>query len=83
MHHPAIRDNAPFDLIVANILAGPLMQMAGEIGGQLAAGGSLILSGILDEQADRVVAAYIARGLKLQRSASREGGTTLTFHAAL
>ena len=83
MHHPAIRDNAPFDLIVANILAGPLMQMAGEIGGQLAAGGSLILSGILDEQADRVVAAYIARGLKLQRSASREGWTTLTFHAAL
>lgn len=83
MQHPAIRDNAPFDLIVANILAGPLMRMAGQIGGQLAAGGSLVLSGILDSQADRALAAYVARGLTLQRRASREGWTTLTLHAAL
>lgn len=83
MHHTAIRVNAPFDLIVANILAGPLMTMAGEIGGQLAAGGTLILSGILDAQANRVVAAYVAHGLALQRRASREGWTTLTFCAVL
>ncbi|MCL4143247.1 UNVERIFIED_CONTAM: hypothetical protein GTU68_008005 [Idotea baltica] len=83
MHHPAIRVNAPFDLIVANILAGPLMTMAGQIGGQLAAGGTLILSGILDAQANRVIAAYVSHGLALQRRASREGWTTLTFCAVL
>lgn len=83
MHHPAIRVNAPFDLIVANILAGPLMTMAGSIIGQLAAGGTLILSGILDAQANRVVSAYVAHGLALQRRGSREGWTTLTFCAVL
>lgn len=83
MHHAAIWENAPFDLIIANILAGPLMVMAGQIAGQLAAGGSLILSGILDSQANRVVAAYVAHGLCVERRASREGWTTLTFKAEL
>jgi ribosomal protein L11 methyltransferase len=83
MHHAAIRENAPFDLIIANILAGPLMVMAGQIAGQLAAGGSLILSGILDSQANRVVATYVAHGLCLERRASREGWTTLTFKAEI
>ncbi len=83
MHHAAIRENAPFDLIVANILAGPLIVMSGKIAGQLAAGGSLILSGILDAQANRVVAAYVAHGLSVERRASREGWTTLTFKAEL
>ncbi|MEH6727042.1 MAG: 50S ribosomal protein L11 methyltransferase, partial [Hyphomicrobiales bacterium] len=83
MHHAAIRENAPFDLVVANILAGPLIVMSGQIAGQLAAGGSLILSGILDAQANRVVAAYVAHGLCVERRASREGWTTLTFKAEL
>lgn len=81
MHHAAIRDNAPFDLIVANILAGPLMTMAGQICGQLAASGTLILSGILDAQANRVIAAYVTHGLALQRRSTRGGWTTLTFFA--
>lgn len=83
MHHSAIRGNAPFDLVVANILAGPLMVMSGKIAGQLASGGFLILSGILDAQANRVVAAYVAHGLSVQRRSSREGWTTLTFCAVL
>ena len=56
---PSLRRAAPFDLIVANILARPLMQLAPEMAAHLAPGGSLILSGILDRQRDAVLAAYI------------------------
>jgi ribosomal protein L11 methyltransferase len=44
--------------VVANILAGPLVQMADRIAGCVAQGGVLALSGILREQADEVAAAY-------------------------
>jgi len=49
-----------FDLIVANILAGPLVQFADSITSLLARGGMLALSGVLCEQADEVMAAYKA-----------------------
>ncbi len=49
----------PFDAVVANILAGPLMQLAPQIASHLAPGGHLALSGILREQADDVAAAYV------------------------
>lgn len=60
---PAQFDAAPgaFDAVVANILAGPLVQLAGRITDCLAPGGVLALSGILREQADEVAAAYAAR----------------------
>ncbi len=51
-----------FDLIVANILAGPLCELAPEIMSRLKPGGSLILSGILTRQADTVAAAYATLG---------------------
>jgi len=57
-NHAAIHDAAPFDLVIANILAGPLRQLAGDITGVLAPGGILVLSGILAEQAPRVAAVY-------------------------
>jgi ribosomal protein L11 methyltransferase len=57
--------NAPYDFIIANILAGPLIDMAAEQSKALADGGYLILSGTLKEQAERVEAAYVAHGLKL------------------
>ncbi len=57
--------NAPFDFIIANILAGPLIDMAAEQSKALASGGYLILSGTLKEQAERVEAAYVAHGLTL------------------
>lgn len=81
MHHATIRNNGPFDLIVANILAGPLIVMAGDIAGNLMSGGSLVLSGILEQQTNRVVAAYVANGLRLERQAFRDGWSTLTFQA--
>lgn len=52
-----------FDLVLANILARPLMEMAEELAAARTAGGCLVLSGILERQADAVEAAYRAQGL--------------------
>lgn len=58
---PAIR--GPFDVVVANILANTLVELAPRIAAQLAPGGVVLLSGILGPQEDEVRAAYRARGL--------------------
>ena len=55
----------PYDLIVANILAGPLIDMAADVSGALAREGTLILSGLLITQKPDVLAAYTAQGLSL------------------
>jgi ribosomal protein L11 methyltransferase len=73
------KEHAPYDLIVANILAGPLMGLAPEIAGALASGGTVILSGLLPEQRARMVAAYRAQELALTRSSILNGWLTLTF----
>lgn len=57
--------DAPYDFIIANILAGPLIDMAAEQSKALADGGYLILSGTLQEQAERVLGAYTPHGLSL------------------
>jgi ribosomal protein L11 methyltransferase len=54
---------APFDLIVANILAGPLIELAPAFAAALAPGGTIVLAGLLDSQADGVLAAYEAEAL--------------------
>lgn len=70
----AIAQAAPFDLIIANILAEPLSAMAPELGRHLAPGGTAILSGLLAEQAERVVAAHapltVERTLRLEEWAT-------------
>lgn len=60
--NPAITARAPFDLVFANILKGPLVELAPDMGVNVAEGGYVILSGILNQQADDVVAAYEAQG---------------------
>ena len=55
----------PYDLIIANILAGPLIEMAPRIAAAIDAGGTLILAGLLTGQADRVADAYRRQGLYL------------------
>lgn len=52
-----------FDLILANIRPSVLIPIAGEVAGRLAPGGTVVLSGILGEEADAVLAAYVAVGL--------------------
>lgn len=63
LNDPVLQASGPFDLIVANILAGPLIEMAPSIAAALAPGGTLILAGLLENQADGVEAAYAAQGL--------------------
>jgi ribosomal protein L11 methyltransferase len=63
MDSPLLAARAPFDLIIANILAGPLIELAGTFADSLAPGGTMILAGLLDSQAEAVIAAYAALGL--------------------
>jgi ribosomal protein L11 methyltransferase len=56
--HPRLIARAPYDLIVANILAGPLIELAPSIAAALEPGGRLVLAGLLGGQAERVAAAY-------------------------
>jgi ribosomal protein L11 methyltransferase len=65
VEHPLIGARAPYDLVFANILAGPLVALAPSVSGVVARGGYLILAGLLQPQARRVIAAYSAQGLRL------------------
>lgn len=68
---------APYDLVIANILAGPLIEMAPAIAATLAPGGTLILAGLLTTQADAVAAAYRRCGLRLAGRIDRDDWPTL------
>jgi ribosomal protein L11 methyltransferase len=72
MDSPLLTARAPFDLIVANILAGPLIELAPDFAQALAPGGTVVLAGLLDTQADVVVAAYEQLGLSLRDRGSGE-----------
>ena len=65
MDHGRLKARAPFDLILANILAGPLIDLAPAFAKSVASGAIVVLAGLLDTQADAVIAAYEAEGLKL------------------
>lgn len=82
LDHIKIRRYAPFDLIVANILAGPLAQLAPEISRAALPGAPIILSGILRRQAARVIAAYGAQDVILKRRLNRGDWATLIFQKA-
>ncbi|HEV7345801.1 MAG TPA: 50S ribosomal protein L11 methyltransferase [Devosia sp.] len=77
VNHPTIKQNSPYDLIVANILAGPLMALAPAIGGICQKGATVILSGILEHQARGVINAYARQGLVLNQKIQRKDWTTL------
>jgi ribosomal protein L11 methyltransferase len=63
MRHKQLEACAPYDLMLANILAGPLIAMAQPVSAALAPGGLLVLAGLLHTQATAVRRAYLARGL--------------------
>ncbi|MGL4235292.1 50S ribosomal protein L11 methyltransferase [Tabrizicola sp.] len=60
--HKLLYESAPYDLVFANILKGPLIELAPLVATHLATGGRAILSGLLAEQAESVTAAYVAAG---------------------
>ncbi len=65
--HALLQSRAPYDLVIANILAGPLVELAASFAAITQAGGSLILAGLLDTQADAVLTKYRRMGFRLQR----------------
>jgi ribosomal protein L11 methyltransferase len=77
--HPRIRARAPFDLAVANILAEPLVRLAPQLAPLLAPGATLVLSGLLPHQRERVVAAYGAQGIRLERARTFGGWAVLVL----
>jgi len=79
---PEFAQFGPFDLVLANILANPLRQLAGPMSKHLAPGACVILSGLLNHQAGAVIAAYRARGLVPVRHLRLEGWSSLLLRAA-
>ena len=63
LEHERLRARAPYDLVIANILAGPLVDLAPSVASALEAGGRLILAGLLDSQQEKVATAYRRQGL--------------------
>ncbi|MCA0939146.1 50S ribosomal protein L11 methyltransferase [Salipiger pacificus] len=77
--HPDLAARAPFDLVFANILKQPLIDLAPDMAAHLAPGGYAILSGILIRQADEVVEAYAAQSVELVRRDEIGEWVTLTL----
>ena len=62
--HPVLAERAPFDLLIANILAGPLIELAEDFTAAVACHGTIVLAGLLDTQAEAVADAYASLGCK-------------------
>lgn len=76
---PALKAAAPFDLVFANILKGPLIALSADMAQSVSPDGHAILSGILNEQADEVVNVYARVGFNLVHRESIVDWTTLTL----
>lgn len=76
-HSDSFRKHGPFDLIIANILARPLIKMAPQLVTHLAPGGTVILSGILASQRWKVLSAYNGMHLSHIRTLWRNGWVTI------
>ena len=74
-----VRAGAPYDLILANILADPLCEMARDLARHLAPGGSAIVAGLFDRQAPRVIEVHRAAGLRLRARRDLNIWTTLVL----
>ncbi|HWA19028.1 MAG TPA: 50S ribosomal protein L11 methyltransferase [Devosia sp.] len=82
LDHAVIARSGPYDLIVANILAGPLAAIAPAIGRAAARGATIILSGILLRQSQGVIAAYQRQGMVLSQRLERGDWATLILAKA-
>ena len=77
--HPDLLAKAPFDLVFANILKGPLVALAPDMATNLVENGFAILSGILNEQADDIISVYAQNGINLVYREEIVEWTTLTL----
>lgn len=77
--HRMIRAHGPYDLVLANILARPLVSLAPELARMVARGGRVILSGLLTHQEPQVRAAYAGQGLTLVNRRRLNGWSTLVY----
>ncbi|WP_277985061.1 50S ribosomal protein L11 methyltransferase [Salinicola tamaricis] len=78
LEYPERLGQGRFEVVVANILAGPLIELAAEIADRVAPGGRLALSGILAAQADSVLDAYRDQGLRMAPPQEKEGWVLLS-----
>ncbi len=78
--NPDLVAAGPFDLIFANILKGPLISLAPDMCANLEDGGYLILSGLLNEQADEIIAVYAGTGANLVHREEIGEWSSLTLH---
>lgn len=79
IHHREIRRNQPYDLVFANILAGPLVTLAPDLAASVSRHGRLILAGLTSEQAQQVIAAYRAQSMIVTARRDLEGWAILTL----
>jgi ribosomal protein L11 methyltransferase len=79
LNDPMLVRRAPYDLVIANILAGPLIELAPALAGALLPGGRIVLAGLLASQAERVTAAYRREGLRPLLSVVRGEWPTLVL----
>jgi ribosomal protein L11 methyltransferase len=79
LEHERLAARGPFDLVIANILAGPLIELAPSVAAALAPGGRLILAGLLTTQAEAVAAAYRRQGLTAAFAIERGDWPTLVM----
>ncbi|GHE00136.1 ribosomal L11 methyltransferase [Defluviimonas sp. 20V17] len=77
--HPRLAAAAPFDLVFANILMGPLVALAPAMADHVAPDGRVILSGLLNTQAETVINAYQEQGIVLETRQILGDWTTLTL----
>ncbi|MBD8548503.1 50S ribosomal protein L11 methyltransferase [Sphingomonas sp. CFBP 8760] len=77
----AVTAAAPYDLVIANILAGPLVSMAPELAAIAAPGATILLAGLLEVQRDAVEAAYAACGCTPLTTDRRNDWSVLTLRA--
>jgi ribosomal protein L11 methyltransferase len=76
---PRVEKPAPYDLVIANILASPLIDMAANLSAATAKNGYLILSGLLIEQQEAVLAAYTQHRMTLIEGTTRDEWAILTL----
>ncbi len=77
LDHATLRTAPDFDLVIANILAGPLIKLSRDIATTMSTGGTLVMSGILTPQAPAVISTYCSHGFALEHQRRIAGWSTL------